>query len=420
MGSFNMTCGVSQQTIAPGDPCYVMAILQRADSDLVQIAQEKQSKKVTEFPSMTCHYDGFWRPVGNFIRGKYDDYGQIALELDDLNRNKLLHLFKELQGRAWNTKQGSNQYHDLPFNFTTFLKKVTPTLLAVLEGPESEPNTAALDSDIQKCWEYVWEVARKGRLFLNDSMHVPRPLEFAMVHAATYDALVSVTAAGKSWQGGSMEMDTYLRKNVKEALAGAKKDPDMRGYDIANHLREAFRFIDGGGLPLTDLLNRDLMAIGYRIADKRITSDQALQIFAQVMPDRYALGGYTALNARLMPAPTASQDYCNDVGQAFAALVAKVSSQVSRMRQEKAYAPFLPYYMQANNRTDLQKLAAYLRQEVDGAIDYLEIFTQENGVLQVNFDSTLDEAMLRKAIKSVFDKEAELMHSTLRIRVLSQ
>ena len=414
MGSFNMTCAASQQTIAPRDPCHVLGLLLSVDSSPINVTKDDVTQDVYGVAHKTCHYDGFWRPVGNFIEAQYDDYGCVAISLDNGNRDKVAFLFHTLLERGWVTKQGDNQYHDLPFDLHAFIKEASPEFYAMLNvGGRIESVPATFDDVIVKCWEYMWDATRAGRVFLNDYMGIARPFEFTIVQKAAYNALADISAMNTDWHGVSLELDSYLRHILDKAVAAL--DEDCADWELANKLREGIRFADGVGYPMWELGESQLRFLAHDLATGAKTKEEVFAILRPLVKDRYALGGYTALNLRLTPAATASQDYHNQVGRDYSEFIGKVSTEVSRMRLERMYDPFKPYRMRVLTRKSMDQLVANMH-EVDAAILNVSIVEVVPGILDAEFECTASEDVFREAIAKFGGSESNLMLESLHLR----
>lgn len=415
MGSFNLTCGVTQQTVAPGDPCYVMAILQCGAFDEVQLQKDGDSRTEHSFASMTCHYDGFWRPVGNFIAATYDDYGQVKIDLEGINYAKVLHLFKQILQRSWNTKQGVNEYHDLPFDFKSFITNSAPRLQELLDGTATDIRAPEYIKAVHACWEYVWAVARKGRLYLSDFVQVARPLEFTVIHATAYHELIEVAGRVKDLNEVPTHPDTYLPYVISKAREAADKleDEYEKMYAFKDAIQDSIRFADGAARPLWDILTTDLPGFLRKWISGSISDETLLKVLLLQTRDRYALGGYTAMNLRLMPAVTASQDYFNQVGHTYAEFIAKISPGISRNRMVRAYGEFIPYSVEVEDLADVTALSDYLA-EMDAALNIHDTASMFSGLFKVEFECTLDEQTLKKVIRDKQLKESSRMLETLQ------
>jgi hypothetical protein len=422
MGSFNMTCFASQQTIAPGDLCRVLPILQQSSYQDIAIRSDEKEQTTLGFTHSTCYYDSFWQAVGGFIHAKYDDYGRVELELDEQVREHVLTLFGQIHERGWDTDQGENEYHDLAFAFDAFLADKAPGVLAALTDKAAPTNwrDGALDDELTACWGYMWEVGQKQRLFMSDYKGRPRALNFALIHEDAYAELLAQTSAGTDWHGNSNEPEAYLRRVLAEADLGGNDDKRAAdahyfAFALAGQIREALSRADGTGHSVGGATSGIVHGLVRKYCTSAITADELIEQCLPLLEDRYVLAGLNNMNLRLTPVVTSGQDYDNSIGQGYAKFVAAVSAKVTRGRLLHMYGEFASYTMQAASQAHVDALVALIP-ECDGAIEDVVITPGAEGFLDVQFSCTHDLETLRQIFADEMEEGGELMAKTLQSR----
>lgn len=425
MGSFNMTCIASQQTIAPGDLCRVLPILQQSSYQDIAIRRGEEAEKTLGVTHSTCYYDSFWQPVGSFIQATYADYGRVELELDEQMRVNVMNLFKEVHSRAWQTEQGENRSHDLAFDFSAFIAEKAPGVKAVLtdRNAPTEWRDGALDEELTACWGYMWEVGQKQRLFMSDYKGRARAFNFALVHEEAYAEMLSMVSSGTDWHGNSNEPAAYLRRVIAEddpydIVNGGKPAQDDRyfAYALSSRIRDAFSRADGAG----QSVGSPLGGIVYNLANAFSEGDLSIEeLVAQCRPmleDRYVLAALNNMNLRLVPVVTSGQDYDNSIGQGYSKFVDTVSAKVTRGRLLHMYGEFQPYTLQAASQAQVDALVTLIP-ECDGAIENVVVTPGTDGALNVQFDCTHDLDTLREILTDELEDGGELMAQTIQDRV---
>lgn len=408
MGSFNMTCFASQQTVAPGDACRVLPLLQQSSYSEIAISKADQKENVLSGTHSTCYYDAFWSPLGGFIPAEAEDYGRVELALDAHARMHLMGLFSELLTRSWVTAQGDNEYHDLAFDFAGFLQKDASGVHSALsdKGEKTSWREGALDAEIAAVWGYIWEVSQKNRVFISDYRGRPRALGFALIHEDAYAELLTQASEGTDWDDDPRAPEAVLRKGLEAGIQKAKERaakyssdmPNMGGWHLSDNLREVFSRADGVGHSLGGPVSGLLSQLCESLWSANLTKDEFIELSLPLLEERYVLGGLNGLNLKLSPMVTAGQDYDNSTGKAYSNFVAKVSAKVTRGRQLHYYGEFQSYVMQAPSQDSIDAFLALIP-ECDAAIENVVTTPAGDGIITVQFDCTLDLDDLREVIE---------------------
>lgn len=77
MGSYNLTCFASRQTITPGDNCFVIPVAQRATFYPSLLRWRDQTLEAYGISDSVCFPNAFWTPIGAALEAIYDDYGRV-------------------------------------------------------------------------------------------------------------------------------------------------------------------------------------------------------------------------------------------------------------------------------------------------------------------------------------------------------
>ena len=337
MGCFNLTCFASQQTIAPGDKCQVLPILQERGYRPVEGTYGSKPFELYGIASSTCYPHAYWAPYGGFIEAEYDDYGQVTLLDTPTNRLRLCDLFSQLQSDAVTVSEGENQCHDVPYDFAAFLAAETPGLLAYLSARGRVPTTSEFFGELEAAWNYVWERHQEHRLVGVDYSDVLRPLQFAIMHQASFDALVSKVNQLRTWRDESL-----AQRDVFEAMMAKTLDKlpgegqlreavtDFLWFQLERELERIGQF-EGLTYPGESAVLADAVA---EFLLKKLDREGLFQALKPLLDARYVMSGLNMLNLRITPIVTASQDYSNEIGAAYAQFIASVSAVVTQGRRD--------------------------------------------------------------------------------------
>ena len=362
MGSFNTSCFASHQTIAPGDKCRVLPIFQRKDYEPVPVLFGGETTDQYGITSSICYPNGFWGAYCGFLEAEYADYGRFKLCRTVRNHELLLYLTLRLRSHAGVVEQGENELHDVPYNIVQFVERETPELHAYVTSSERRalPSAGyqALFDDMVKVWDYTWEAAHEHRLFINRQQSGLHPAQFAVLHDATYQELVSMTAGNSLWDGVSLEPRTYFEQlrspltqtyeeetkrlsHLSEMNDAAKDKPelaeglrDVSVYFSTGSFFEGLRHVANFELGLSDSERLLTPLLKLHLAGE-LSADELYTRVEPFMRDRYALGALEELNLYIAPMVYAGQDYSNDIGRSYAGFVRKISKAVTLGRRSR-------------------------------------------------------------------------------------
>ncbi len=343
MSAINARCGASQQSIAEGDPCRFVFISQSNGYAPIEVEAGDQTLSITSIASTTVYPNCFWRPESAFIRAVYDDYGLSKLVLETpLDRAQVVDFFGSLLNKNVKTKSGKNPFHDHPVDFQAHVANHAPHLHAMLaprevDAPDREFDKTALDAELQACWHYLCELARRHRVFTYGPGRVVRPLEVYVMHERAYQGLVDHMATLKDWNDVSFEMGAYLRDAVDKGRAAAdearKTDirPEMafvhtvrdrvNAYDIASCFRSP---------TVRSAFDRDL----HKVWADELTGDALATRYAKHMLDRCAIVCMEHFELKFSPMTYVGADFSNSLGTAYTKFITQVSEQVSADRKD--------------------------------------------------------------------------------------
>jgi hypothetical protein len=423
MGSFNTTCFVSNQTIASGDKCRVIPIVQQATYQPVSLTWKGNSEDIYGVSHSTCYSTAFWKPAADVIPAEYDDYGQVKILFSPLSRAKLMSFFREVLEKCPVVAQGENKYHDQPFDFSAFLSQKAPHLSArFAQDKDIKPLTQLdeLDVELTACWDYIFEVASEHRLFICNYQGVPRPLQFAVMHEVAYEALIAETANQKTWDGVSCEQTTFLQHAVQKAKEVTQKyaenNFDMRDFWFSNAFREALAYFNREGSYTSPLELVMVPKMVEKYYANEITENQFIERLLPQLNDRYALAALEEFNLKLSPMVYAGQDYQNQIGSAYAKFVSGISAKVSRGRNVYYHGEALDYQMDVSGQAQLDKFVE-LMGDSDSYVESVEILSKVTGepsgseVWLVKFSCPMDIEALRELVTDNMSDGAALSRS---------
>jgi len=416
MGSFNITCFASNQTIARRDTCRVLPILQSSSYNPVQLSRGDQAAQLYGIANSSSYASCFWQPVGGFIECTYDDYGRVNLELDEASRFEVFQTLNFLLTQGWVTAQGENKDHEKAFDFPEFLGKNAQGLGAELAS--RSPNLmrvtdGSLDAEMRVCWAYVWEATFDLRIFASRHSN-PTQFQFAVLHEETYQVLVESIASATTYENESMAPAALIKRTLVECKRRfdafvAKNGPQESytlGFRMADSIRDMLSHSAGQSCHLGSVTYSAILELCIELAEARLSEEEFVEQMTPFVEGQYAIGGLNAMELRITPMVSAGQEGFNEIGQEYLAFVAKVCPRVVRARQVSMYGDFHAYFAVAETE---EQFAAFQAQigEWDGAIADVRMEAVD-GKIHVNFSCTHPLDDLREVLEDTADDEVSL------------
>ena len=338
MGSFNTSCFVSRQTIAPRDPVIIIPIAQQKSFNPITFSHNEKNFQQFSFANSGCYPTRFWTPVGPFFHATYDDYGRVAIDNTPLNLYKLLIFIQSCLQNLPHVVNGPNKAHDIPLNLPCYLSEKTPELLSFLQSaPTFYAPPPALFDQAHACWDYIYEVAQEYRAFWFDDSPTPRPLSYAICHLHAYTELIELTNSSATWSGTSNEMRTRFDQAFDSLQTAPASAPShLRTFHSMRSLEKLFNFAqhEGSWYPGEDIATDDIL----NLCNPDLPApDYLFELIKPWLEPHYACAALLRLNIHFEPIVSASQDYSNEIGSVYAFFVAKVSSNINTDRKISQY-----------------------------------------------------------------------------------
>lgn len=333
MGSFNTTCFATQQTIAGGDKCYVLPVRQAIGDKPVKLRRLGEDFSRYGICHQDCYANANWEPVGNFLEGEYDDYGLVELANTPLNHHRLISFFRQLQNYSFVAAPGENYIHDVPFDFLAFVE-AEPELQQLLRGagPEDQKSRHEL---LMKAWAYYEEVSQQYRVFMASHGEMePRQVRHAILHEDAYHRLIALTESQRGYKG-----QPYTRRSVFDRLLDEVMNlADQTQHKLASMLLSLKLSQIGfsSGLCFDDEEEGLFKSPFEQFFRGEIPKDGLFEAVRPGLDSRFVMLGLNRLNIRISPLTYATQDYDNEIGQAYAEFVRGTCEVVTANRNWRA------------------------------------------------------------------------------------
>lgn len=340
MGSFNTTCFASRQTIAPGDPCIVIPLVQQASFKKVDMTF--QDKRLSEhgYANSICHPVRFWTPVAGCLHATYDDCCEFNLLATARNTYNLHQLIRAAIQRIPTIHEGANAYHEAKFDLRTFMSQHAPDLLVHLYSETKELSKPELAEQAQKCWGYIAESVLSQRLFWGTDVFTLRPFSFGVVHQAAYDELIRLTEKNARVQSESHAMYAAFERALafaNESHAKAMNEGNCAHQLVAvssagERFKQAFQvgLMPGMGFSESPALLQMGLSKYFR---GELTKDRLFEVLRPTFEWLYFCEGLSSLNLHFEPLTYAGQNYDNSIGCMYYKFIREVNKNMKTMHR---------------------------------------------------------------------------------------
>lgn len=353
MPAHNARCILSRQTIAKGEACHVMLVVQSSTFQPCEVTFNGNSLQLYGGANCDAHPNSAWRAFTPFLRAVYDDYGLSELVLEStLERLRAINVFDDIFTSCAVTAQGSNDCHDHAMDFRAFVEKNAPGLFQQFNGrsPYAGPLTdvnGVSDAELQQCWAYVSDLTRRHRVFTFHGVSQPRPMELCFVHETAYQAMVEHTASQKDDDGQPALPEVFLANSLRERLAAARaefQESTARGEPPEEARRDALGALFASGemgrysrnfrIP-SPVLRRGFTMLAVGVYDGKHSEEEYVARLAPWMTDAMVGRAMQYFDLKLEPVAYILGDSSNSVATEYAALVSSMSSKITQDRKQQ-------------------------------------------------------------------------------------
>ena len=352
MQSYYSQCFATKQTIAPGNKCFALAICQQRAFTRVKMHHHGKSVTQQGYAPHSNGPDTNWTPVSNFIEGVYRQDGAIEICRTEENMRRLFAFVRVMLKYSPVIRQGNNSELEPGFDLAEYIHKHCLGLhyhLAALERNEyvKEGTAHHLTSEAgnrlfpQLCqvWEQVNVLANKSRHFYcqggaagpgNVADFVP--VQFALMHGATYDALLKCVAPYH--QPRAVFEHALKAVQEEQARPAYRRVSERVRFEL---LEIAFldSFSSRGQFDFMSYLEKELGLCDFlfRHVNEELTAQDLFERTRGVLADRVVMQMLGSLEIKLEPQYRRPVDQGNHIGSAYASLVNSVNKAVALQAQ---------------------------------------------------------------------------------------
>lgn len=322
-----------------------MPILREGNYDPVEVEYDGKKEKLFGAAHSDCYPGAYWTPYGAFLECEYADYGDVEIKHTTPNIKNLFWFLTRVLQSSPVVFQGENSSHDLPFNFEEFLKKETPALATLLLSDKASYGLKtrvdikiqeSLFEDALKAWKYVWDISDKHRLFGANWKGQLHPVRFAVLHKHAFKGIIQWVSRTPSLHRRSRTMKAIF----KEALEKMEKtraifdDKDDK-YGV-NLMMVAQSFMEGIKIIGHPSCVRNPDEFDYclpsvtALLKGEVSEAELFKTIKPCLEFRWVMEGLEDLYLRLVPMTYSGQDYSNEAGVQYAALVQKTKEAIAK------------------------------------------------------------------------------------------
>lgn len=357
MGSFNLQCGITKQTINDDDRVFIGLAVRNSGYGSVIISSKNRDGTedtidVSPSPSITTPR---WETLSVFIEATAQDYGKFDIEDTLRNRLALGGLLNQMSKSTPAAKSDNDRdvFNPTDLGLPEIAEKLRALTTAGTFLDMDNLEAVELFNDMRELFGKVLDAANDGLCFYPSINRTYEPVQLCCIHGHAYDAMN--TMADKPFESW---MDTYKDKllarperkiRFKQQLACDNARP-LDTFDLASNAIEVINEIEGGSgvgrnhipiiNPIEWMVNK--ATLPSAMDDPAILSEAIINSLGPIVEDGKVFSVMEYMNLRLEPVVYAGQDYQNDIGRAFMGLVQQVSTQIDKDLRERYGEDFDP------------------------------------------------------------------------------
>lgn len=329
MSSFNVSCGLTHQTISPGDRCSLLFVKQALSNSVIGEAEHQNMVGNSTLLNIS-EPDAYWIPYGKILNVEYEDVGYFNLVNEGYTFENAFEIVRDMFNKNLiiDADETEPEEDQMEFNFVSMLEKNCPKLYLSLVLPgEVETTPNELFEDLNTAMSYVQTFSRIGKMFYPSGNNLENArfvnlLTFPM-HEIAYQKMLEKTAKYKREDGYDNSIEgkvESLLEDVEKAITFGHKE--VRSFE---HLHTSMPYSE---VKMFNALTKTL------IDNKRVvTQDHGVRIFGRYFEMSSLLESMEALDLKIIPKIFSRDSENNENGLEYANLVVEVANSLSQKRR---------------------------------------------------------------------------------------
>ena len=323
MGSFLVSCGLTNHIINEQEECYVIPIVEKKSYSSLKVLIGKDDSgnpiyKEHYVAPRGCYNTDRFVPIGVALPATYADYGTFDLDFTSKSTRRNFKIFMHhLLTKGLNVAEGSNSTHDCAVNLEDFAL------------PEH-----AVNEDYERSWKTIEKAVWQNRCIVKNTYNNETvcSVRFYIVRKDAYHKLLDIYDNKEenfffSDEAKLLSEMTLTQKleRLRETMKSMKDDPfSFSRYDFYN---QYFLTISRGGPKslLSSLIyeaafSDEVMAQG--------TEEENLEFFSSLYNFGQFIHALSCVNSQPIPMYTAGQDYSNTTGIVYSKLLSTMLEEI--------------------------------------------------------------------------------------------
>lgn len=344
MGSFINQCFATRQTVMEGAPCRVILLRQTRQYHPTSCSLPSKlgdAPQVLYGAGWSAGLSQSWAPLMGFLKAKAGDRADFLLEHDGHTALQQRNLMRILA--AWGAVASNAGSTDESFDFAQLCKADAPALwTALTTANRGSPAPDDSQEELDRLWASLAEPLLRMQVFVPDYGQVFRNLSLGVIHEEAYQWLLK---EGENAEVGYARRD-YLRAALVEALNYLSDDKELstkpddaqrviKEMVLGDALRSALRRISGDCFGSSHFWFKQTSALVRAHLDKpEALLTALLEQLNGYLDDSYVMKGLAQVNVPFVPLTYAGQDYDNECGKRYLALVQSTCQAVNELRKQ--------------------------------------------------------------------------------------
>lgn len=323
MSSFNVSCGLTHQTISPGDKCTLILVKQAYSFSVNGEADGENLFGASTILNIS-EPDAYWLPSGRLLKVEYEDVGYFNLVDEGNTFENAYDIVRDFYKKNLIIDPTDDDPEQLSFNFQMMLENNCPKLyMELIIGEDSQATRQEIFDELNTAMSYIQTFTRIGKMFYPSSKNTrfSTMLTFPM-HEVAYEKMLEKTAAFQRADGYDNSIEgkiESLLEDIEKAIAF--NHTELKSFE---HLHTSMPYSE---VKMFDLITQKLIS-----SKRNIAVDHAHRLFGRYFEMSSLLEAMEYLDLKILPQIFSKDSVNNEKGMEFAQLVNEVAESLSNKK----------------------------------------------------------------------------------------
>jgi hypothetical protein len=327
MSSFNVSCGLTHQTISPTDDCLILFVKQAYSTYVQGEALGENMKGIGTIQNIS-EPDAYWLPHGKLLHVEYEGDGYFNLLDKNETFDNAYDIVRDFFNIGLVVDADPTDPNSMEFDFVMMIEKNCPNLylelLIMEDAVKADPNL--IFEELNTALSYIQTFSRIGQLYYPNHQNKLISMLTFPIHEHAYEKMLDKISEIKREDG----FDNTIRGKVESLLDDIDRAIAMGTPDDVSSVEHLHTSMPSSEVKIFNVIIKKLIE-----GKQTIDTDHGVRIFSRYFEESTLLEAMEYLNLKIIPQVFSNDDQQNQKGLEYAKLVIDVSNHLTRKRQLK-------------------------------------------------------------------------------------